>query len=85
VGLGSPEHKIDEEMCWHGRNISPQVHRVTRSKRKSKSYSKHDKVIWQDQNQKAYKHRKGRNRLGRKTRAFPQATPSLRKDKRQRT
>lgn len=46
VGLGSPEHKIDEEVCWHGRNISPQVHGVTRSKRKSKSYSKHDVVIW---------------------------------------
>jgi len=37
VGLGSPKQRIDKEMGWHGKNINPLVHGVTRSKRKGKA------------------------------------------------
>ena len=36
VGQGNPEQKNDEEMGWYGRNISPQVHRVIRNKKRDK-------------------------------------------------
>ena len=36
VGQGSPEQKIDEEVGWHGRSISPQAYGVTRNKKRVK-------------------------------------------------
>ena len=35
VGLGSPKQKIDKEVGWHGRNVNPQVHKVTRREGKT--------------------------------------------------
>ena len=37
VGLRSPKQKIDEEVGWCGKNINPQVHGVSQSKRKCKT------------------------------------------------
>ena len=37
VGQGSPEQKIDEEMGWYGKSISPQAHEVTRNKKRDKA------------------------------------------------
>ena len=36
MGQGNPEQKNDEEMGWYGKNISPQVHKVIRNKKRGK-------------------------------------------------
>jgi len=36
VGHKSPKQKNDEEMGRHGRNISPQAHKIIRSKKRGK-------------------------------------------------
>ena len=46
VGLGSVEQKIEKEVGWHNRNVSPQVHGVTRSKREDKTIA--STIKWYD-------------------------------------
>ena len=37
MSQGSSEQKIDEEMDWYGKSISPQAHGVTKNKKRDKA------------------------------------------------
>ena len=37
MGQGSYKQKIDEEMGWYSKSISPQAHEVTRNKKRDKA------------------------------------------------
>ena len=79
VGLGSPKRKIDKEVSWHSRNVSPQVHGVTWSKRESKAIAGTMKWYGRINSQEVHEHKKEKHGLGETMRAFAQATPSPKK------
>ena len=54
VGLGIPKQRIEKEMGWHGKNINPQVHGVTRSKIEGKAIVGTMKWYGETNNQKAH-------------------------------
>ena len=75
VGLGSPEQKIDEEMGWHNRNISVQVHGVTRIKKKGNAIASTMKWYGGINSQKAHCHRKWKHGLSRKMKLLLKQCP----------
>ena len=61
MSQGSSEQKIDEEMGWYDKSISPQAHGVTRNKKRGKAISSTMKWYGRIHGQGAHRHRKEKN------------------------
>ena len=48
MGQESPKQKINKETGWYSRNISPQAHKVIKSKKEKQSCSRYNEAVWQD-------------------------------------
>ena len=75
MGQRSPKQRIDKEVGWHGRNISPQAHRKIRNKKKCKAIADTTSDMVGLVSKKAHGHKEGSMGLAGRWRLLPKRYP----------